>query len=197
VVRERALGGLKTIAIDQHKPRFRRSLAAPPGQSAFDVEVPHGVGLALHLAGNARVTHATGRDLVLDELVVPRMGGAEIGLRHAGGVRSLIVSDLDSPIRQRRITCEFAHGTAVGHYAVSADDDHAQLTVTRDGRTEHTVLRDDCLLAWMVQAYRSLRLGGEQPESAPTPGAEVVRILSVAKNISAEPITGGVSGHAG
>jgi predicted dehydrogenase len=198
LVRDPAMGGLKTIAIEQHKPRFRRSLAAGAGQSAFDVEVPHGVGLALHLAGNARVTQATGYDLVVDDQVVPRMGRAELGLRHTSGVRTQISSDLTSPVRQRRITCEFGKGTAIGHYAVSDDDNHSQLTVTRNGRTERAVLRDDCFLAWMLKAYRGFRPGADQPGSTGTAAAaEVVRIISVAKNICAEPITGKVVWHAG
>ncbi|MFF0148818.1 putative dehydrogenase [Amycolatopsis sulphurea] len=191
VVRDNEFGELRAITIEQDKPRFRRSLSGSAGQNAFDVELPHGVGLALRLAGNARVTHATGYDLVLDDLVVPRMGGAEVGLRHTSGVRSRITSDLTSPIRQRRVTCEFTHGTAVGHYPVSEDDDHAQLTLTRNGRTEHAVLRDDCLLSWMIGAYRGFWRGVASPARGMLGSSEVVRILSVAKNVCAEPITGG------
>ncbi|WP_370942344.1 Gfo/Idh/MocA family oxidoreductase [Amycolatopsis sp. cg5] len=190
LVRGSALGELKSISIVQNKPRFRRSLLAPGHPSAFDVELPHGVGVALRLAGNARVTHSAGQDLVMGELVVPRMGGAQIGLRHNSGVRTLIESDLTSPVRERRITCEFSQGSAVGHYAVSDDDDHAQFTVIQDGQATRTVLRDDSLTAWMIRAYRNFHAGADQLSAGLDFAAEVVRILAVAKNICAEPVTG-------
>lgn len=157
------LGDLKSIAIVQNKPRFRRSLLTPGHPSAFDVELPHGVGVALRLAGNARVTHAAGQDLVLGELVIPRMGSAAVGLRHNSGVRTLIESDLTAPVRERRITCEFSRGRAVGHYAVSDDDDHSQLTVTQNGQSTHSVQRDDSLTAWMIRAYRNFHAAPVSP----------------------------------
>ncbi|RKT54892.1 Gfo/Idh/MocA family oxidoreductase [Saccharothrix australiensis] len=188
LVRGGALGEPKTISIVQNKPRFRRSLARPGHPTAFDVELPHGVGLALRLAGNARVTHAAGFDLVVGDVVVPRMGGARIGLRHNSGVRTEIDSDLMSPVRERRITIRFEHGTVVGHYAVSADDDHSQLTITRTGRREHEVLRDDSLTEWMIRAYQLFRGTVDQHARGFAFATDVVQLLSVAKNICAEPV---------
>ncbi|SER13910.1 Predicted dehydrogenase [Lentzea xinjiangensis] len=180
-------GAPKSITIVQNKPRFRRSFAAPGHPTAFDVELPHGVALALRLAGAARVTHAAGADLEVDGQCCPRMGGADIGLRHNSGVRTEISSDLTSPVRERRVTIDFAGGSAVGHFAVSDDDDHSQLTLLANGRREHLVLRDDSLTEWMIQAYRRFRAGGEQTRGFNF-AAEVVQLLSVAKNICAEPV---------
>lgn len=188
LVRGGALGEPRSIAIVQNKPRFRRSMTRPSHPTAFDVELPHGVGLALRLAGNARVTHAAGFDLVVGDVVVPRMGGARVGLRHNSGVRTEISSDLTSPVRERRVTLKFEHGTVVGHYAVSADDDHSQLSVTLNGRREHEVLRDDSLTEWVIRAYQLFR--GTRDQHAPgfAFAADVVQLLSVAKNICAEPV---------
>ncbi|GLZ31840.1 hypothetical protein Lesp02_40280 [Lentzea sp. NBRC 105346] len=188
LVRNGTMGEVRSIAIVQNKPRFRRSLTAPGHPTAFDVELPHGVGLALRLAGNARVTHAAGYDLRVGDAVVARMGGAHIGLRHNAGARTEITSDLTAPVRERRITIRFDEGTATGHYAVSDDDDHSQLTVVRGGHAERVVLRDDSLTEWMIQAYRNFRLGGERGALSFGFATEVVQILSVGKNISAEPV---------
>ncbi|MEV0678915.1 Gfo/Idh/MocA family oxidoreductase [Actinosynnema sp. NPDC050436] len=188
LVRDGALGEPKTMTIVQNKPRFRRSLARPSHPTAFDVELPHGVGLALRLAGNARVTHAAGFDLVVGEVVVPRMGGARVGLRHNSGVRTEISSDLTSPVRERRITVEFERGTAVGHFAVSADDDHSQLSVTVNGHREHEVLHDDSLTEWMIRAYQLFQGVGDQHSRGFAFATDVVQLLSVAKNICAEPV---------
>ncbi|WP_041836866.1 Gfo/Idh/MocA family oxidoreductase [Actinosynnema mirum] len=188
LVRGGELGEARSVSIVQNKPRFRRSLTAPSHPTAFDVELPHGVGLALRLAGSARVTHAAGSDLAFGDVVVPRMGGARLGLRHNSGVRAEISSDLTSPVRERRVTVEFERGRAVGHYAVSGDDDHSQLTVTGHGRREHTVLRDDSLTEWVLRAYRLFRGTGDPHSQGFAFAGDVVRLLSVAKNISAEPV---------
>ncbi len=188
LVRGGTLGDARSIAIVQNKPRFRRSLTCPSHPTAFDVELPHGVGLALRLAGNARVTHAAGFDLVVGDVVVPRMGGARIGLRHNSGVRTEISSDLTSPVRERRITAKFDLGTVTGHFAVSSDDNHSQLTVTRNGHREHEVLRDDSLTEWMICAYQLFRGVGDQHARGFAFATDVVQLLSVAKNICAEPV---------
>lgn len=188
LVRGGALGEPRTISIVQNKPRFRRSLTSPSHPTAFDVELPHGVGLALRLAGSARVTHAAGFDLVVGDVVVPRMGGARVGLRHNNGVRTEISSDLTSPVWERRITVEFEKGVAVGHFAVGYDDDHSQLTVTVNGHREREVLRDDSLTEWVIRAYRLFHASGDQHARGFAFATDVVQLLSVAKNICAEPV---------
>lgn len=188
LIRGGRFGAPKSIDIVQNKPRFRRSLMAPGHPTAFDVELPHGVALALRLAGAARVTHASGTDLEVEGNLGPRMGGAVVGLRHNTGIHTEIRSDLTSPVRERRVTVEFEKGGAVGHFAVSGDDHHSQLTLRSNGRTEHAVLRDDSMTEWMFQAYRKFQLGGEQTLGF-TFATEVVQLLSVAKNICAEPVS--------
>lgn len=188
LIRSGRFGAPKSIDIVQNKPRFRRSLVTPGHPTAFDVELPHGVALALRLAGAARVTHASGTDLEVEGNVGPRMGGASVGLRHNSGIHTEIRSDLTSPVRERRVTVDFETGTAVGHFAVSGDDHHSQLTLRSNGRSEHVVLRDDAMTEWMFQAYRKFQVDGEQTQGF-TFATEVVQLLSVAKNICAEPVS--------
>jgi predicted dehydrogenase len=194
LTRDARLGETRSITLVQNKPRFGRSLTTTSHRTAFDVELPHGVGLALRLAGNARVTHACGTDLVVGRTRVPRMGGARVGLRHTNGTRTEIESDLTSPVRERRVVLQFERGTAVGHYAVSSDDPYSQLTVTVDGHREHQVLRDDSLTEWMRYAYRLFQDGRDQHAKSFSIACDVARLLAVAKNISAEPVV--PAGHA-
>ncbi|MFI9007748.1 Gfo/Idh/MocA family oxidoreductase [Actinosynnema sp. NPDC053489] len=196
LVRGGALGEPKSISVVQDMPYFRRSLTGRGDRTAFDVELPHGVGLALRLAGSARVTHAAGSDLVVGDVVVPRMGGARIGLRHNSGVRTEIGSDLTSPVRQRRIAVRFERGDAVGHFAVGEDDDHSQLTVTVAGRREHEVLPDDAFTEWVLRAYRLFDAPGDQHARGFAFATDVVQLLSVAKNICAEPVIPAARGAA-
>lgn len=187
LIRSGKFGAPKSVDIVQNKPRFHRSLVMPGHPTAFDVELPHGVALALRLAGAARVTHASGTDLEVGGNLGLRMGGANVSLRHNTGIYTEIRSDLTSPVRERRVTVEFGKGSAVGHFAVSGDDHHSQLTLRSNGRSQHVVLRDDAMTEWMIQAYRKFQLGEEQTLGFNF-ATEVVQLLSVAKNICAEPL---------
>lgn len=165
VVEAGQLGSVRTVSVAQHKPRFRRSLDNGGHTSALDVEVPHSLGVLLRLLGDAEVRAASCTDLSLGESVVPRMGGARLALRHHGGARSEIVSDLTAPVRERRITLDMTGGTVVGHYPVGQDDDFAQLETVSGGRTVREVFEDDALTSFMVRAYRSYASGpgGDDP----------------------------------
>ncbi|MEV0599016.1 Gfo/Idh/MocA family oxidoreductase [Streptomyces sp. NPDC050315] len=154
LVEDGKLGTVRTVTVAQHKPRFRRSLANSGHSSAFDVEVPHSLGVLLQLLGDAEVREASCTDLTLGESTVPRMGGARLTLQHHGGARSEIVSDLTAPLRQRQITLDMTGGTVVGHYPVGQDDDFAQLETARAGRTVREIFEDDALTSFMVRAYR-------------------------------------------
>ncbi|MEU9184377.1 Gfo/Idh/MocA family oxidoreductase [Streptomyces sp. NPDC048484] len=178
LVRRGGLGRLTAITAVQHKPRFLRSLADAGHPTAFDVEVPHALGVLLDLAGPAELTDAHWRDLHCGELSLPRLGGAGLSLLHRSGVRSRIVSDLDSPVRQRSVTLHFEHGSATGHYPLSEHDDHAQLLTTGD-RPDRQVFRDDALTAFVRRAYRDFA-GGPRADLAPH--CAVVRLLSDAKD---------------
>lgn len=184
VVGDGRLGAVRSVSVTQHKPRFRRSLGSSSHTSAFDVEAPHAVGVLLHLLGDAQVRRATCADLQVGKVTVPRMGSAHLELLHGGGARSEVVSDLSSPVRQRRIVLDTAGGSVVGHYAVGQDDDFAQLEITRDGHTMREVLRDDSLTSYLTRAYRRFTDGTDADDL----GLHVrtVELLDEAKRLAAD-----------
>ncbi|WP_436491868.1 Gfo/Idh/MocA family oxidoreductase [Actinokineospora sp. HUAS TT18] len=173
------LGPARSITITQNKPRFGRT----PGDdhpTAFDVEVPHSVLLALLLAGPARVDASRCADMLLGDTAYPNMGGATLRLRHDSGIVTEIRTDLTSPIRERRVTVDLDGGTLVGHFAVSDADDHAQLRVNTQGQQLRSVFRDDSLGAFLAHAYRHFA-GEDRIADEPETGAAVVELITAAK----------------
>jgi predicted dehydrogenase len=148
-----ALGELESVFIAQRKPRIARTLATEGHPTAFDVELPHSVGVVLSLAGEAKTAGAELRDLRVQDAVVPEMGAARLFLDHVGGCQTEIFSDLASPLRERVIRLGFSRGWAVGHYPVSESDDYAHLTTSIEGLVPHPVFRDDSLARFLVHAY--------------------------------------------
>ncbi|MDI3389895.1 Gfo/Idh/MocA family oxidoreductase [Streptomyces sp. B-S-A8] len=148
--------GIRAVTVTQHKSRFRRTLTNSGHTDAFQVEIPHALGVLLRLLGDADVHTATCTDLRYGGDVVPYMGGARLTLSHATGLHSRIDCDLTSPVRRRRITVATAAGTRlVGHYPVTQDDDIAQLDVDQHGRTTRELITDDALLRCLTHAYRA------------------------------------------
>ncbi|WP_053913867.1 Gfo/Idh/MocA family oxidoreductase [Streptomyces sp. SCSIO 75703] len=174
-------GPLLRVEAVQHKPRFLRSLRPGDGHpTAFDVEMPHALGLVRDLAGPAEVTGAHLTDLRIGAVVRPGMGSARLDLRHTGGVRTRVVSDLAAPVRERSVTLTFARAAVTAHFPLSADDDHAQL-VTGRGRE---VFRDDALAAFLTRTYHrhaTLDSGHPSWRAAFDVQADVVRLLVAAK----------------
>ncbi|POX38912.1 hypothetical protein C3486_20820 [Streptomyces sp. Ru73] len=177
LVRERPLGALRHLAFAQHKPRFLRSLTAPGHPTAFDVELPHSLGVALDLAGPAHLVDAQLDDLRCEDGARPFMGRARLTLRHRSGVRTEIDSDLASPVRQRSVTLRFERGTVTGHYPLSEHDDHAQLVLPDDPHSPR-VFRDDALTAFLLRTYQDFAAGRRNDSTVPY---DVVRLLCAAK----------------
>lgn len=178
------LGRPLSITVRQAKPRFTRTLEGDTHPSAFDVEAPHSVALATRLAGQARVISAGCADMLLGAAVFPGLGGAWLSLAHDDGPRTDITTDLTAPVRERRVAVEFEGGAAVGHFAVSAADEFAQLSVRTPGAKTRSVFRDDSLTAFVERAYR--HFGGEQPMPGElAAGAEVVSLIVEAKRLAA------------
>lgn len=180
-----ALGELRSLSFLQRKPRFSRSLATHNHPTAFDVELPHSVGVALRLAGDARLSDAACTDLVVGDTIIPRMGSARLTLQHDCGVRTEIISDLTSPVRQRRVALQFDRGLAIGHYPGSQDDDHAQLRITVDGESlsgaeSRSVFPDDALAAFLLRAYQRFS-ASEADQDDFALNAAGVRLLCAAK----------------
>lgn len=155
-----AIGEPVSYHMEQSKPRFRRSLQTQGHGSAFEVELPHQLLLALHLAGSvAEVTESRGWDLPLPFGRLDRMGGAEVELLHTSGVRTTLYTDLASPVRRRRLHIHGSEGTLVADYPVSGDDDFGQVRIA--GRPVRTVVQDAPLTRFIEQAYEHFR--GERP----------------------------------
>lgn len=176
------LGVLRSVSVVQRKPRFTRSLAGCGHPTAFDIEMPHSVGVALAIAGNATVCHAGWTDMRFDDVVVPRLGSAWLSLDHDSGVCTEILSDLTSPTRERRITLELERGTLIGHYPNSEADHTAQLSTTAGGHQTRSVFHDDALTTFILRTYE--HFAGPRADSADlTLNTEVVRLLSDAKRL--------------
>lgn len=192
VQRPSALGELRQISIVQNKSRFQRSLATSGHPTAFDVEVPHAVGVLLALAGDAEVVSAACTDMHVDGRRLARLGSATVRFAHRGGVRSVVRSDLTSPVRERRITLRFDRGAAVGHYPADSSDHHAHLRmILPDAPPEpRAVFRDDALTAFVVRAYADFAADGPGPAEVQRQ-ARVVGLLTDAKNIATTPGTPG------
>ncbi|MFF5258474.1 Gfo/Idh/MocA family oxidoreductase [Actinomadura viridis] len=176
------LGELRSIEATQRKPRFSRSLDTNGHPSAFDVEVPHSLAVALRLAGEATVVDASWSDMEVNGHLIPRMGAARLVLRHDHGVRTEIFSELTSLLRERRITLEFERGRVTGYYPVSRDDDHALMTVETDGREETEIFRDDSLASFLMRTYRGYA-AGHRITSDLELNVEIVSLLSDAKHL--------------
>jgi predicted dehydrogenase len=160
LIRSGRLGELRSIEFLQLKPRLRRTLSPRQGHpTAFDAELPHSVGVALKLAGDAELVDAALSDMEVGDIRVPHMGTARMTVRHAGGARTEIFSDLTSPVRERRVTFELTGGRLVGHYPGSSDDDFAHLRVLTDRQETRSVFRDDSLTTFVRRVYRQYAEG--------------------------------------
>uniref|UniRef100_UPI0032F08F42 hypothetical protein n=1 Tax=Streptomyces sp. HSW2009 TaxID=3142890 RepID=UPI0032F08F42 len=191
------LGQLRRITVHQRKPRLRRSLSTPSHPTAFDVELPHSVGVVLQLAGGGQVTDATWSDASSGERVVPKMGTAELTLAHTAGATTRIVSDLVAPVRERSIVLDFDAGRAEGHYPISGDDNYAQLRVTPIGLPEeHEVFQDDALDACLLDTYRGFAAHTDFTAAFELQ-AQVVEVLESAKQHAAAAEQGTAAAPAG
>jgi len=188
VITDGTLGPLTALAFRQRKPRFGRGLRDRTHATAFDVEVPHALGVALTLAGSGRVIAAGWGELRTEDATVQRLGSAWLTVAHDGGVRSRIESDLAAPVRERRIHARFAGGSVTGYYPCSEADHHAQLVIDDGRRRTWTTFVDDAITACLADAYRRFAAAG--PDPAPVTdtlavNADVVRLLSDAKRQAA------------
>ncbi|WNV88988.1 Gfo/Idh/MocA family oxidoreductase [Umezawaea sp. Da 62-37] len=176
------LGALRSVEIMQSKPRMGRSLANDGHPTAFDVEPPHSLGVCLRLAGAARLVDARLSDMTIGSTVIPNMGSAELVLRHEAAT-SRIVSDLASPVRERRIELDFAGGHVIGHYPGSADDHYAQLHVAAEGGpASRDVFPDDALTAYMRDTYLGFQQGKDFRDELAI-GCQVAELIAEAKDL--------------
>lgn len=161
------IGAPVGLYMSQNKPRFRRSTADTASgcghRTAFEVELPHQVLLALHLGGPAHdVLDAASWDMRLPDRLLPGMGGARVRLQHDHGFVSKLSTDLTSPMRQRRLTVTGTKGAIVADYPISGEDDFGQVWIS--GERDRHVLPDGPLSRFLERTYAHLAGTGPAPE---------------------------------
>lgn len=182
-----AIGEPVSFHMEQSKPRFRRSVDTRGHGSAFEVELPHQLLLALHLAGPvAELTGSRGWDMPLPVGRLPRMGGAEVRMRHTSGAVTTLLTDLASPVRRRRLHISGTEGTLVADYPVSGDDDFGQVRIA--GRSTHTVVADAPLTRFIEQAYAHFDGAGPAPQGDLALHLESMELLEAARAAAAAGI---------
>lgn len=189
------LGALERMVIEQSKPRLSRTLANGSHHTAFDVEIPHQVALALALGGmEVAVVDAESTDLASPSGTVPHMGSATIVTRHGDRVIGVCRSDLGCPFRKREAVLEFEQGVAIGYFQTGADDDHAWVELFGDdGRLiAAEVYEDDPLSTCFIEYYRHFAGRGPEPRSNVAFNAAVVSLIARSKALCGLPSPAGV-----
>jgi predicted dehydrogenase len=176
---------VRALNIFSSKPRIARSLFSSSHRSAFDVEVPHFLALALHLCGPGSTLHlATCDDLIVDERRVAAMGSATMLLEAETGYEALIETHLVSPVRERRIAVEFEDGSRlVGHYPCGSPEIFSQVVRVPAGGVPGppTLLEDDTVYRMISDAYAFFDGEGPRPISDTRLHYAVCALLSDAK----------------
>ena len=188
-VRERAHLGLREVTIAQFKPRIERTMRNPAHRSAFDVEMPHLVALALSIVDEpVELTGASCTDLVVSGRRYPGMGGARLSLRTADGVPVRLHSDLTTPWRERSTRIDWHDDTRLmGFHPCDSTDRYAQLyDFAADGRRlGHQLFYDDTVRQFLLAAYAHFTGTGPKPSNDARFGARITTIISAARSLSA------------
>lgn len=175
-----AIGALRSLHMEQSKPRFRRTIRSDSHGSAFDIELPHQVLLALALAGPAeRAVSVHTWPMQLPDRSITSMGGAVVRLLHETGVASTLVTDLTAPTRLRRLHLVGTRGEIVADYPVSGDDDFGQVRVS--GRARRKVVQDAPLSRFVEQAYGYFSGAGAPPRGDVAMHLKCIALLESAR----------------
>ena len=151
------IGRMLTLHMEQSKPRFRRNMEFDDAHgTAFDVELPHQMLLALHLGGaEATVVSAATWPMSSCGRYGQLIGGAAVTLTHESSVTSTLVSDLTAAVRRRRLVVQGTRGQIVADYPLSSDDDYGQVRVS--GREGRRIVQDLPLSRFIEAVYGSRR----------------------------------------
>jgi predicted dehydrogenase len=177
-------GSLLHLKSEQHKSRYFRTLHSPGHTTAFDVEMPHQVVLALYLAGQqVRVSAARSSAMQFGTITIPYMGSAQLKLVHANGNASFLYSDLTMHLRRRSVELHFDSHHVIGHYPTDADENYSRLTIyDSHGRMLETeLLEDDSMTTCFLEFYRYYSGRGSKPISDLRFNMEAVSVLCQAK----------------
>lgn len=183
-------GPLEHLLIEQHKPRFLRTLRDPGHMTAFDVELPHQLALAMHLGGEPiEVIEAACTDMRIGRRTVPYMGTARMVIRHNSGLESVLFSDLTAKTRQRVVQLSFLHQTVNGYFPTSESVHYSQLARHNSGNhlLEARQLEDDPLTACFSEYYAYFERGGPRPVSDLRFNSILVSAMTRAKTLTGIP----------
>jgi predicted dehydrogenase len=173
------------LRMRQSKMRITRTLSSRVPETAYVVEMPHMVALALHLLGeDVDLRCAAASDLVVGGRRVATMGSADMWLR-VGSVDVHLSSDLASPVRERWVDVTWADGTGVrGYLSGDASELWSQLSWrAADGSVRASCLvTDDTLGRLMLEAYAWFEGRGPRPASDPALHLLVCRLLDEAES---------------
>jgi predicted dehydrogenase len=178
-------GKLLGLTMVQEKSRHR-AVEAAGHTTAFDIETPHQVSLALHLAGpNAQFRDANCKPLAAEDGIIPAMGGASMLLSHGYTVSNLR-SELDSDKRDRHIDLIFEDGwRCIGSYPASGDDNVQRLCwynpMGNIDPGSYEKFFDDPITSLFLESYRYFFGTGPQPVSTIDLAIATDNLISKAK----------------
>jgi predicted dehydrogenase len=155
------VGQMRTLRIEQSKPRFARSAASRGHASALEVELPHQLLLALHLAGTeVQILEARTWDLLGPGGSIPALGGAHVVLEHQGGTLTTLATDLGAPVRMRRLTLTGTRGRVTADFPLGTGEDFGQVRLPSGQRV---VVHDAPLTRLLHEAYAYFEGRGAAP----------------------------------
>jgi predicted dehydrogenase len=201
MIGERCGVPLEELVLTQFKPRLERTAGSDAHRTAFDVEMPHLVALALSLVdGPMELVDSSGSDLEIDGTSYPAMGSATITLRTGDGVPLRLHSDLTAPWRERSVRVEWADGSRlVGFHPCDSSDRYAQLfTWAADGtRQPRRLFHDDTVRRFLRGAYSYFLGVGPKLLSDAHFGSAVTSIISTAAAQARQSDTDHAEGNRG
>ncbi|MDA1478069.1 Gfo/Idh/MocA family protein [Bacillus changyiensis] len=184
IIKTKTYGQLLHIVAEQNKARLSRTMSNHSHGSAFDVEIPHLMALALYLGGtDVAVVSAKVDDMHIGNLTVPHMGQANISLLHHNGMTSELLSNLKNPIRERCIRLYFKEHRVLGYYPSSKDDSYSWIKIySASGKLmEERVMYDDPLSSVFTEYYQYFDGSKEKPVSDVQFNSHIVKAICQAK----------------
>jgi predicted dehydrogenase len=186
--RESSLTPIGTISMSQSKSRVSRTIVNEGHRSAFDVEMPHLVALALHLAGlDAALIDAGTDELKVGPQTYPSMGAAFMELGHVGSWRTRLFTNLASPVRARYLEYQTEQGSIRGYFPADGSDEYSYLLKfdSRGLLLDRALIEDDPLSSFLAQSYHYFGTGKDRPISNLAFNLKVIELLDDARALSA------------
>lgn len=180
---------VEDVVLRQVKPRVQRSLSDTGHGSAFDVEAPHLVTLALALFDDpGELREASCTDLVVGDQVRRDMGSVRVVFDAPGGHGITLHSDLTAPWRERSTRIRWADGRQLaGFHPCDSNDLYAQLHIMdpRGRLVSRELIHDDTVHRFLTAAYDYFAGTGPKPASDVHFGARVCILLDDIKSVAA------------